>query len=136
MLTASLHTCVISGLLLNLVACQSKPKSALNRPFVSGLVDPDTNARDLADIKQEHRLDEVRWKHLRNYTQFASANRELFPTTGITYGQASQRAERYFFSQQAQDSLARVLKENGIDLKDMPDAPPLDASPPVIRYTH
>jgi hypothetical protein len=129
MLTTLLRTCVVSGLLINLVACQSKPKSALDRPFVSGLIDPDTNARDLADIKQEQSLDEVRWKHLRNYTQFASANRELFPTTGITYGQASQRAERYFFSQQAQDSLARALKAQGIDLNDVPTAPPLDASP-------
>lgn len=127
MLTTLLRTCVISSLLINLLACQSKPKSALDRPFVSSLVDSDTNTRDMADIQQEHSLDEVRWKHLRSYSQFAAANRALFPTTGITYGQASQRAERHFFSQQAQDSLARVNKAAGIDLNDVPPAPPLDA---------
>lgn len=127
MLTALFRTCIIGSLLVNLLACQSKPKSALDRPFVSSLVDPDANTRDMADIKQEHSLDEVRWKHLRSYSQFAPANRALFPTTGITYGQASQRAERYFFSQQAQDSLARANKAQGIDMNDVPELPPLDA---------
>lgn len=120
MLTTLRRTCVISSLLLNLLACQSKPKSALDRPFVSGLVDPDANARDMADIRQEHSLDEVRWKHLRSYSALAPTNRTLFPTTGITYGQASRLAERHFFSQQAQDSLARVNKEAGLG-----EAPPL-----------
>lgn len=128
MLTTLRRTCVISSLLVNLLACQSKPKSALDRPFVSGLVDPDANTRDMADIEQEHRLDKVRWKHLRSYSALAPTNRALFPTTGITYGQASRLAERHFFSQQAQDSLARVNKEAGIDISDVPELPPLDAS--------
>lgn len=127
MLTTLLRTCAIGSLLINLLACQSKHKSALDRPFVSSLVDSDANARDMADIKQEHSLDEVRWKHLRSYSQFASANHALFPTTGITYSQASQRAERHFFSHPAQDSLARANKAQGIDINDVPELPPLDA---------
>lgn len=127
MLTTLLRTCVISSLLINLLACQSKHKSALDRPFVSAMVDPDANTRDMADIKQEHSLDEVHWKHLRMYSQFAPANRDLFPTTGITYRQAGQLGERHFFSQQAQDSITRALKAQGIDINDIPEAPPLDA---------
>ena len=109
-----------SALLLGLSAFQGKSKLALDRPYSHSFRDADTFTRDLADIKKEHSLDELHWKHLRAYPTIAVSSNysQKLPSTGITYRQASQLVEKYFFSAKAQ----RELKEAN---KNIPEAPPL-----------
>jgi hypothetical protein len=75
----------------------------------------------MADIKKEHSLDELHWKHLCAYPTIATSSNysQKLPSTGITYRQASQLIEKYFFSAKAQKELKEATK-------DIPEAPPLN----------
>jgi hypothetical protein len=107
-----------SALFLGLSAFQGKRKLALDRPYTDIYANSDTFTRDIADIKKEHSLDELHWQHLRMYPALAPADKKHFPRTGITYRQASQLAEKYYYSAEAQKKIKEATKG-------MPDAPPL-----------
>lgn len=121
LMPTSLSRAFLAGaLFLGLSACQGKSELALDRPYSDMFAAaPDTFTQDMADIKQEHSLDEVHWQHLRMYPAIASGDKRLV-RTGITYRQASELVEKYNYSAEAQKQIGEEARAKGI-----PDAPPL-----------
>lgn len=112
------RTFCASALLFGLAAFWGKGKLALDCPYADIFTNSDAFTRDMADIKQERSLDELHWQHLRTYPALAPTNKKHLPRTGITYRQASQLAEKYYYSAEAQRKIKAATQN-------IPDAPPL-----------
>lgn len=115
----TLRAFLASTMLLGLSAFQGKSKLALDRPYTNVHAAFNTFTRDMADIKQEHSLTELQWKHLRFYQDIATSRTEhnRYPLTSITYRQASQLLEKQEYSKEGQERRRRLSEGY--------DAPPL-----------